>query len=159
MGRMMGQVMIRYKPVRLVAKTGGTMAETDRIRLDKWLWAARFFKTRAQAKAAIEGGKVQCQGERCKPGKEPRVGDLYQIRQGFDTRTVVVRALSGQRQGAPQAQLLYEETPESIAAREKAAAGRRALGAGLVISEHRPTKKQRRQIHRFRDERHAPHED
>jgi ribosome-associated heat shock protein Hsp15 len=159
MGRMMGQVMIRYKPVRLVTTIGGTMAETDRVRLDKWLWAARFFKTRAQARAAIEGGKVQHQGERCKPGKEPRIGDLYQIRQGFDTRTVVVRALSAQRQGAPQAQLLYEETAESIAAREKAAAGRRALGAGLVISEHRPTKKQRRQIHRFRDEQHAPHED
>lgn len=56
----------------------------EKIRLDKWLWAARFFKTRALAKAAIEGGKVQCRGERCKPGKEPRIGDEYVIRAGFD---------------------------------------------------------------------------
>jgi ribosome-associated heat shock protein Hsp15 len=135
------------------------MTDADKVRLDKWLWAARFYKTRAQAKAAIEGGKVQCQGERCKPGKEPRVGDTYQIRQGFDTRIVVVLALSVQRQGAPQAQLLYEETAASLAAREKAAAQRKAMGAGQVISEHRPSKKQRRQIHRFRDEQHAPRDD
>lgn len=135
------------------------MADTEKIRLDKWLWAARFYKTRAQAKAAIEGGKVQHQGERCKPGKEPRIGDIYQVRQGFDTRTVVVRGLSAQRQGAPQAQLLYEETRESLAAREAAAAQRKAMGAGLVISEHRPSKKQRRQIHRFRDEQHAPRDE
>lgn len=135
------------------------MADTEKIRLDKWLWAARFYKTRAQAKAAIEGGKVQHQGERCKPGKEPRIGDIYQVRQRFDTRTVVVRGLSAQRQGAPQAQLLYEETRESLAAREAAAAQRKAMGAGLVISEHRPSKKQRRQIHRFRDEQHAPRDE
>ncbi len=135
------------------------MADTEKIRLDKWLWAARFYKTRAQAKAAIEGGKVQHQGERCKPGKEPRIGDIYQVRQGFDTRTVVVRGLSAQRQGAPQAQLLYEETRESLAAREAEAAQRKAMGAGLVISEHRPSKKQRRQIHRFRDEQHAPRDE
>ncbi|HDZ56488.1 MAG TPA: RNA-binding protein [Pseudomonas xinjiangensis] len=132
------------------------MAEAEKVRLDKWLWAARFYKTRALAKAAIEGGKVQCQGERCKPGKEPRIGDIFQVRQGFDTRTVVVKELSGQRQGAPQAQLLYEETPESLTQREDAAAKRKALGAGGVISEYRPTKKQRRQIHRFRDERNGP---
>lgn len=135
------------------------MQDTDRIRLDKWLWAARFFKTRALAKAAIEGGKVQCQGERCKPSKEPRIGDVYQIRQGFDIRAVVVRELSGQRRGAPEAQLLYEETPESIAKREADAARRKALGAGGMISEHRPTKKQRRQIHNFRDERNASADD
>ncbi|MEH6389733.1 RNA-binding S4 domain-containing protein [Pseudomonas profundi] len=135
------------------------MQDTDRIRLDKWLWAARFYKTRALAKAAIEGGKVQAQGERCKPSKEPRVGDVYEVRQGFDTRTVVVRQLSGQRRGAPEAQLLYEETPESIEKRETAAAQRKAMGAGSLISEHRPTKKQRRQIHNFRDERNASADD
>lgn len=135
------------------------MQDIDKIRLDKWLWAARFYKTRSLAKAAIEGGKVQCQGERCKPGKEPRIGDVYQIRQGFDTRTVVVRQLSDQRRGAPEAQRLYEETPESIEQRETAAAQRKAMGAGGIISERRPTKKQRRQIHGFRDERNASSDD
>ncbi|UAW98901.1 RNA-binding protein [Halopseudomonas nanhaiensis] len=132
------------------------MTDEGKVRLDKWLWAARFFKTRALAKAAIEGGKVQCQGERCKPGKEPGIGDVFEIRQGFDVRFVEVKALSGQRRGASEAQLLYEETADSIARREAAAARRKAMGAGAVISEHRPTKKQRRDIHRFRDERNAP---
>lgn len=131
------------------------MGDDGKARLDKWLWAARFFKTRALAKAAIEGGKVHCRGERCKPSKEPKVGDELQIRQGHDTRVVVVRELSMVRRGAPEAQLLYEETAASIAQREAAAAQRRAAGPGLLISEQRPTKKQRRQIHRFRDERNA----
>jgi ribosome-associated heat shock protein Hsp15 len=121
----------------------------DKIRLDKWLWAARFFKTRALAKEAIEGGKVHCRGERCKPGKEPRVGDEYQIRQGFDERSVIVRELSVVRRGAPQAQLLYEETADSLARREAAAALRKA-GALGVQTDGRPSKKQRRQLHQFR---------
>ena len=91
--------------------------DDDKVRLDKWLWAARFFKTRALAKAAIEGGKVHCRGERCKPSKEPKVGDELVIRSGFDERTVVIRALSAVRRGAPEAQTLYEETAQSIAAR------------------------------------------
>ncbi len=78
----------------------------DKVRLDKWLWAARFYKTRALAKAAIEGGKCALRGERCKPGKEPRVGEEYVIRTGFDERTVVVQALSVVRRGAPEAQTL-----------------------------------------------------
>ncbi|MEH6798495.1 MAG: RNA-binding S4 domain-containing protein [Pseudomonadales bacterium] len=135
------------------------MQQDGKLRLDKWLWAARFFKTRALAKAAIEGGKVQCQGERCKPSKEIRVGDRLQVRQGFDVRDVDVLVLSEQRRGAPQAQALYAETAESLSRREAAAAQRKALGAGGLISEHRPTKKQRRQIHRFRDERNAPEGD
>lgn len=124
----------------------------DKIRLDKWLWAARFFKTRALAKEAIDGGKVHCRGERCKPGKEPRVGDEYQIRQGFDERNVIVRELSSVRRGAALAQLLYEETADSIVRREAAAALRKA-GALGVQTDGRPTKKQRRQIHQFRDTR------
>lgn len=123
--------------------------EDDKVRLDKWLWAARFFKTRALAKAAIESGKVHCRGERCKPGKEPRVGDEFQIRMGFDERTVVVEALSVVRRGAPEAQTLYRETPESITRREHAAAQRKAGNLG-VATEGRPTKKQRRQIFDFR---------
>ncbi|MEH6493877.1 RNA-binding S4 domain-containing protein [Halopseudomonas sp.] len=135
------------------------MQQDGKVRLDKWLWAARFFKTRSLAKAAIEGGKVQCQGERCKPSKEIRVGDQLQIRQGFDVRDVSVLVLSEQRRGAPEAQTLYAESDESITRREAAALQRKALGAGGLISEHRPTKKQRRQIHRFRDERNAPSDD
>lgn len=123
--------------------------EDDKVRLDKWLWAARFFKTRALAKAAIESGKVHCRGERCKPGKEPRVGDEFQIRAGFDERTVVVQALSIVRRGAPEAQLLYSESPESLAKREQAAEMRKAGSLG-VTTDGRPTKKQRRQLFHFR---------
>jgi ribosome-associated heat shock protein Hsp15 len=123
--------------------------EDDKVRLDKWLWAARFYKTRALAKAAIESGKVHCRGERCKPGKEPRIGDLFQIRTGFDERTVEVQALSIVRRGAPDAQTLYSETPESIAKRESQAAQRKAGNLG-VTTEGKPTKKQRRQLFDFR---------
>ena len=129
------------------------MSEKDdgKVRLDKWLWAARFFKTRALAKAAIEGGKVQCKGERCKPSKEPKVGEELVIRAGFDERTVVIRALSAVRRGAPEAQQLYEETAESQARREKAAAMRKA-GALGVETDGRPSKKQRRDLQRFRSD-------
>lgn len=123
--------------------------EEDNVRLDKWLWAARFYKTRALAKAAIESGKVHCRGERCKPGKEPRVGDQFQIRTGFDERTVVVEALSVVRRGAPEAQTLYSETPESITKRENEAALRKAGNLG-VTTDGKPTKKQRRQLFDFR---------
>jgi len=120
----------------------------DKVRLDKWLWAARFFKTRALAKAAIEGGKVHHRGERCKPGKEPKVGDVYVIRNGFDERSVVVQALSVVRRGAPEAQTLYAETPDSIERREQAAAQRKAGALGMQ-TDGRPSKKQRRQLHQF----------
>lgn len=127
------------------------MSEKDdgKVRLDKWLWAARFFKTRALAKAAIEGGKVHCKGERCKPSKEPKLGEELVIRAGFDERTVVIRALSAVRKGAPEAQLLYEETAESLARREDAAAKRKA-GALGVETDGKPSKKQRRALQRFR---------
>jgi len=123
--------------------------DDDKVRLDKWLWAARFYKTRALAKTAIESGKVHCRGERCKPGKEPRIGDQFQIRAGFDERTVVVEALSIVRRGAPEAQTLYSETPESIAKRENEAAQRKAGNLG-VTTDGKPTKKQRRQLVDFR---------
>ncbi|MBS7662435.1 RNA-binding protein [Pseudomonas lalucatii] len=123
--------------------------DDDKVRLDKWLWAARFYKTRALAKAAIEGGKVHCRGERCKPSKEPKLGDELVIRAGFDERTVVIQALSAVRRGAPQAQELYRETADSIARRELAAAQRKA-GALGVQTDGRPSKKQRRQLQQFR---------
>ena len=124
--------------------------EDDKVRLDKWLWAARFYKTRALAKAAIESGKVHCRGERCKPGKEPRVGDELQIRVGLEERTVEVKALSVVRRGAPEAQTLYAETEQSIAKRENAAAMRKS-GAMGITTDGKPTKKQRRQLHQFHD--------
>jgi len=129
------------------------MSEKDdgKVRLDKWLWAARFFKTRALAKAAIEGGKVHCRGERCKPGKEPKIGEELVIRAGFDERTVVIEALSAVRRGAPEAQLLYAETAESLARRENAAAMRKAGSLG-VETDGKPSKKQRRALQRFRSD-------
>ena len=122
----------------------------DRVRIDKWLWAARFYKTRAIAKQAIDGGKVHCEGVRAKPSKEISVGMEIRLRQGFDEKTVEVVALSDQRRGAPEAQALYRETPESIAAREKQAAQRKAQPAHWDLPT-RPSKKQRRQIRRFKD--------
>ena len=129
------------------------MSEKDdgKVRLDKWLWAARFFKTRALAKAAIEGGKVHCRGERCKPSTEPKLGEELVIRAGYDERTVVIRALSAVRKGAPEAQLLYEETPDSLARREHAAAMRKAGSLG-VETDGKPSKKQRRALQRFRSD-------
>ncbi len=124
----------------------------SKLRIDKWLWAARFFKTRSLAKAAIEGGKVSVAGQRVKVSKEISVGDRLQIRQGWDLRDIDVLALSDQRRGAPEAQKLYRETEQSIERREAEAAARRAAGGMLGRPEHRPTKKQRRQIHRFRED-------
>ncbi len=128
----------------------------DRLRIDKWLWAARFYKTRSLAKAAIEGGKVHLEGQRVKVSREISVGDTLQLRQGWDEKTVVVKALSDQRRGAPEAQLLYEETADSMERRESAAAARKAAGGMIDRPAHRPTKKQRRQIHRFKTGEHEP---
>ena len=125
--------------------------QLDKLRLDKWLWAARFFKTRSLAKAAIEGGKVHLGGQRVKVSKEISVGDTLQIRQGWDEKVVLVISLSDQRRGAPEALLLYEETADSSAKREAEAEARKAAGGMIDRPAHRPTKKQRRQIHRFKD--------
>ena len=121
------------------------------VRLDKWLWAARFFKTRGKAKEAIDGGKVHMDGVRAKPSKEVKVGDTIKLRQGWDEKVVNVLSLSEQRRGAPEAALMYEETQESIEKRLEIAAQRKAAG-GQIISAGRPTKKDRRLIHRFREQ-------
>ncbi|WP_460588659.1 RNA-binding S4 domain-containing protein [Haliea atlantica] len=123
----------------------------SKLRIDKWLWAARFFKTRSLAKAAIEGGKIQVNDQRVKVSKEISVGDRLQIRQGWDLKVVVVDALSDQRRGAPEAQQLYTETPDSLARRESEAAARKAAGGMIERPATKPTKKQRRQIHRFKE--------
>ncbi|HCS27384.1 MAG TPA: ribosome-associated heat shock protein Hsp15 [Spongiibacteraceae bacterium] len=124
--------------------------DSDRVRLDKWLWAARFFKTRSLAKQAIEGGKVHYNGARCKVSKEVELNATLTIRQGYDERQVLVLGLSDQRRGAPEARLLYQETPESVQQRELRAAQRKAFGPGADLIK--PNKKQRRQIHRFKEQ-------
>ncbi len=123
-----------------------------KARLDKWLWAARFFKTRSLAKQAIEGGKVHYDGARTKVSKEVVVGAELRIRQGWDEKVVIVQALSEQRRGASEATLLYEETAESVAHRETLAAQRKALRGNSPQTAGRPSKKDRRQIHRFKQQ-------
>jgi ribosome-associated heat shock protein Hsp15 len=119
----------------------------DDVRLDKWLWAARLFKTRSLAAEEIERGRVTVNGQAAKPARTLRPGDRLQLRQGPLQREFVVRDLSRVRGPAPQAQLLYEETPESLAARQRAAEQRR-LGAepALAIEQGRPTKRDRRRL-------------
>ncbi len=123
------------------------MATPDRVRLDKWLWAARFYKTRALAADEIGCGRVLVNQQVAKASRELKPGDELQIRQGPVTRTVAVLALSHLRGPAPVAQALYAETPESLAAREKAAEQRR-LGAepAQTIEQGRPTKRDPRQL-------------
>lgn len=118
-----------------------------RLRVDKWLWAARFYKTRALAAAEVERGRVLLAGHAVKPARELKAGDVLTVRQGPATRQVVVRALSAMRGPAPVAQALYEETPASIAAREQAAAARRlAPEPAQAIAHGRPTKRDRRAL-------------
>ena len=124
------------------------MESNDKVRIDKWLWAARFFKTRAIAKTAIESGKVQIDGQKSKPSRLLEVGVVLTIRQGFDSKTIEVVGISEQRRSASEAQKLYIESTESIEQREKLAAERKAFNISTPTSE-RPNKKQRRQIHRF----------
>lgn len=121
----------------------------DSVRLDKWLWAARFFKTRALAKKAIEGGKVHYNGARAKTSKSVEIGALVRVPQGWDYWEVEVVALSDQRRGASEARELYRETPESEARRLREAEGRRLTNQAMQHPLRRPDKKQRRDIHRF----------
>jgi ribosome-associated heat shock protein Hsp15 len=124
----------------------------DKIRLDKWLWAARFFKTRSLATEAIGGGKVELNGERAKPAKPLKIGDEVRLRLGPYEHVLIVRALSDKRGPAAVAQTLYEETAESIAARQKLAGQLKMAPAPFVYEEKgRPTKKDRRDLSRFID--------
>lgn len=122
------------------------------VRLDKWLWAARFFKTRSIAKDAIDGGKVHYNGQRSKVSKQVEIGAKLTIRQGFDEKTVVVKELSEQRGKAQQAQLLYEETAESIKKRMDTAEQRRLMKEYMIVPDHKPNKKERRNIMRFKEQ-------
>ena len=115
-----------------------------KVRLDKWLWAARLFKTRALAKEAIEGGKISIDGHKPKPGKEIAAGTVLSERQGWDEKTLLVRALSEQRRSASEAQLLYSESEDSRVKREALAEQRKFQAAGLLAHD-KPDKKERRQ--------------
>ncbi|MBI5277284.1 MAG: RNA-binding S4 domain-containing protein [Burkholderiales bacterium] len=119
----------------------------DRLRIDKWLWAARFYKTRGLATEAIDKGRVEVNGQVVKPAREVKPGDTVAMRREGVTRTVVVKGISYMRGPAPVAQQLYEETAESIAARERAAEQRRlAPEPSLAIEHGRPTKRGRREL-------------
>lgn len=126
-------------------------SDTDsvKVRLDKWLWAARFFKTRALAADAVDSGKVHVDGDRAKPAKEVRLGQRLRIRRGAEEMEVIVRGLAVQRKGAPEASLLYEETPESRARREHAQLTRENEHARRDRGMGRPTKRALRDIRKF----------
>ena len=122
---------------------------TSKVRIDKWLWAARFFKTRSLAKSAIEGGKVQLAGQKVKVSREVASGDILRIRHGWDEREVTVIATSEQRRAAPIAQTLYQETEASVERRTRAAQARKAAGT-LARPSQRPGKHERKALERLR---------
>jgi ribosome-associated heat shock protein Hsp15 len=127
--------------------------EDGRIRLDKWLWAARFFKTRALAAQAVEGGKVEVNGERPKRARALQVGDEVRVRLGPYQHTVAVLALSARRGPAVEAARLYRETEASRARREELALQLKSLHAAFGPDKGRPTKKDRREIERLKGRR------
>ena len=119
----------------------------DKLRIDKWLWAARFYKTRTLAVEEIDKGRVQVNGQQAKPAREVKAGDIVTLRQGPVIRTLVVRGISGQRGAAPVAQQLYEETEESLRLRAESAEQRRLAGDPASSQQHgRPTKRDRRDL-------------
>lgn len=121
------------------------------MRLDKWLWAARFYKTRSLATDAVEGGKVKLNGVSTKPGREIKVGDRLVLRIGDENWEVTVQGLNEQRRPAAEARLLYQETEESMRRRAEAAELRRLAPAPVPDHKGRPTKRDRRQLVRFRE--------
>lgn len=123
---------------------------TEGVRLDKWLWAARFYKTRAVAREMIEGGKVHYNGQRSKPSKVVELNALLTLRQGNDERTVVVKGITEQRRPATEAVTLYEEAAESIEKREKVALARKLNALTMPHPDRRPDKKERRDLMRFK---------
>lgn len=123
----------------------------EKIRIDKWLWAARFYKTRTLAVEEIDKGRVRVNEQEVKPSREVKAGDSINIRQGVVLRTVTVMGVSAQRGGAPQAQLLYAETEDSIKARAAATEQRRIAADPASSLEHgRPTKRDRRELDQAR---------
>jgi ribosome-associated heat shock protein Hsp15 len=127
-------------------------ARLDTMRIDKWLWAARFFKTRSLATQAIDNGRVKLNGERVKPAREVKPGDRLDVHLGDADWTLTVRALAMQRGPAPVAQALYEENPASHARRQQQMGERKLAASPATAIKGRPTKRDRRQIHRFTGE-------
>lgn len=123
----------------------------NEVRLDKWLWAARFYKTRSIAKAMIEGGKVHYNGQRAKVSKAVEIGATIKLRQGNEEKEVEVLALSDQRRGAPEAQLLYQETEKSVKQREAIAFACKANALSMPHPDRRPNKKERRELVKFKE--------
>jgi ribosome-associated heat shock protein Hsp15 len=124
----------------------------EKMRLDKWLWAARFFKTRSLAIQAIEHGRVKLNGDRVKPAREVKPGDRLELHAGDFNWVLTVRGLSMQRGPAPVAQALYEEDPASLARRQQQVSDRKLAVNPAAAIKGRPTKRDRRLIHRFTDE-------
>jgi ribosome-associated heat shock protein Hsp15 len=120
------------------------------VRLDKWLWAARFYKTRAIAREMVDGGKVHYNGQRSKPSKLVELNAEIKLRQGNDERTVIVLALNVQRRGATEAQQMYQETEASIQNREKVAQARKMNALTMPHPDRRPDKKERRHLIKFK---------
>jgi ribosome-associated heat shock protein Hsp15 len=120
----------------------------DPVRVDRWLWAARLVKTRGLAAEAVKGGRVKVNGRAVKASRDVRPGDLLEVSSGAVRRTLVVLGTAERRGPAREAQLLYEETPESVAARERAAAERKVAGQAVVDLGGRPTKRDRRRYER-----------
>ncbi|MCX2961312.1 ribosome-associated heat shock protein Hsp15 [Rodentibacter caecimuris] len=125
------------------------MEEKD-VRLDKWLWAARFYKTRSIAKAMIEGGKVHYNGQRAKVSKIVEIGAILKLRQGNEEKEVEILALSDQRRGAPEAQRLYRETDQSVKKREEMTWARKNNALSMPHPDRRPNKKERRDLLKFK---------
>ncbi len=126
------------------------MSDTDRLRIDKWLWAARFYKTRSLATEAVSGGRVHVARERVKASRAIKPGDRITISRGASLMEVVVTGISERRGSAAEAATLYEETAESVARREREAAQRRLARQAVVAPARRPDKKERRQLARIR---------
>jgi len=129
-----------------VAKTSPEQSEKAAVRLDKWLWAARFYKTRALAQEMIQGGKVHYNGQRCKPSKTVDVGAVVRLAQGFDEKEVTIQVVTEKRQSAPLAQMLYVESEKSLERREQNAIARKNNTFFAPHPVNKPDKKQRREL-------------
>ncbi|MGV3001979.1 ribosome-associated heat shock protein Hsp15 [Vibrio sp.] len=127
-------------------------SQTLSVRLDKWLWAARFYKTRSIARSMVEGGKVHYNDQRSKPSKIVELGASIRLRQGNEEKTVIIEKISDQRRGAPEAQTLYTETQDSIAKREENAQKHKLNALYSPSPERRPDKKQRRNLIKFKQQ-------
>ena len=127
-----------------------TTLDENGVRLDKWLWATRFYKTRALAREMVDGGKIHYNGQRSKPSKLVEINAEIRLRQGNDEKTVVVLSLTSQRKGASEAQKMYQETAESITKREQITQARKLNALTMPHPDRRPDKKERRHLMRFK---------